>query len=613
MRSIVALAFFASLLAGVSATEGRAGSVEISSAEAMRQHLASQGALSPPNWWAFAEDLQPLYSPRSIAKPAGCPLDSFKDQPQTASPNSVNSFVVDFKRTPDEVCRSAPDTSACLAISNNCVAVETSFFCDFRYLRQREAIAHLAYYQAWQGLKEVRRGKQAMFAAMPNNALSDLAKMSIAARDNAPEPNDLAVVPSAKQFALQGVSSAQELAHSISLLTPVLHEVAHIEQSYCGRGIANEGSDDFVARLILSGKREYAATAKLYEALTCSRLARNEFDADLRSMDMMLRYLEKEAPAAIARSTVSSSSALDPATRIEIRDLQRFAREIALMSFMFGAEYDLLIHDVPERALLLANGEPPEASLKDFVAYYFNAGDDRSNPRARGHMEAAFRTVTLAKVLHVSDLNQVNGGHSAAQLHVRVYPFIVGRFMEMRRTVCKVSETDESMRTVADYVSEAFQHPRPLQQQATPDGDRELDQARALLTKFTEEGIDAAALTRRLRPEPKDYHAIFYEPFAEKARKYYDAAWASGEMVITNHPEQTEVQIYPVSSDELRRQGRSHELSSGYSDVVQFIRPGLTMYRWRYVEPGKKFGMAYDGLYHVNGRWVLIPKVYHVR
>jgi hypothetical protein len=32
------------------------------------------------------------------------------------------------------------------------------------------------------------------------------------------------------------------------------------------------------------------------------------------------------------------------------------------------------------------------------------------------------------------------------------------------------------------------------------------------------------------------------------------------------------------------------------------------LYRFRFVEPGKEQGNAYDALSYVNGHWVLIPK-----
>jgi hypothetical protein len=42
--------------------------------------------------------------------------------------------------------------------------------------------------------------------------------------------------------------------------------------------------------------------------------------------------------------------------------------------------------------------------------------------------------------------------------------------------------------------------------------------------------------------------------------------------------------------------------------VAEHLKPGLTLYRFKFVKPGETVGMAYDGLVHVNGHWVMLPK-----
>jgi hypothetical protein len=34
----------------------------------------------------------------------------------------------------------------------------------------------------------------------------------------------------------------------------------------------------------------------------------------------------------------------------------------------------------------------------------------------------------------------------------------------------------------------------------------------------------------------------------------------------------------------------------------------LKIYRFKFVEPGKDLGMAFDGLIYVNGHWRIFPK-----
>ena len=52
------------------------------------------------------------------------------------------------------------------------------------------------------------------------------------------------------------------------------------------------------------------------------------------------------------------------------------------------------------------------------------------------------------------------------------------------------------------------------------------------------------------------------------------------------------------------------DLPGGWKLVGPFIKPGLTFYRGKFVKPGERLGMSYDGLVHVNGRWVWVPKPY---
>jgi hypothetical protein len=51
-----------------------------------------------------------------------------------------------------------------------------------------------------------------------------------------------------------------------------------------------------------------------------------------------------------------------------------------------------------------------------------------------------------------------------------------------------------------------------------------------------------------------------------------------------------------------------NEFPGGYKDVLAHMKPGIPIVRFKFVEPGKRLGMAFDGLVHVNGRWVLMPR-----
>lgn len=52
------------------------------------------------------------------------------------------------------------------------------------------------------------------------------------------------------------------------------------------------------------------------------------------------------------------------------------------------------------------------------------------------------------------------------------------------------------------------------------------------------------------------------------------------------------------------------DLPGGYSQQIGHFREGVQIYSFKYVEPGKTSGMAYDGLIRLDGNWVFIPKAW---
>lgn len=582
---------------------------QVNPAEQLRQFFSKHHAVDMSRWWKFSGDLAELYSVASIEKPPGCPLTNFLDQPAVARLNAVNVFAVEFTSPHSSVCPAAPDASACMAVADSCITFETSVFCDYRYLERRAAIAGLAYLNAWRGLSGALVGEKVTFLPLPRAALEELAEMAIAARQGGWEPPGLRQVNEGRWMAKNAPSSVHDLAHSVALLIPVLHEIAHIEQSYCQRGIAKQGSDDFVARLLLSGKRDDKASADIYELLTCSRLALNEFDADLRSIDMLLRYLEKEAPKAAATGKIEFSDEVPVDQRSALRSLSRWSREVALISIAYAGEYDLLIHNHPELGLEFAQNEPSQ--FGQYSSYYINAAQDPQIRPVRGHIELAYRTTQLARKLDMRRLQYVNNGNARSLIHNRIAPFSIGRFMSMRSDLCDVVETEETGAVLVDYVLEAYQE-LPGKRATSATGPGSLEAARELLGGFLEPGANRYVLSQRLRPTLQDYRSIFHQPFSDRIFEAYEEAWNRGEMVIEFDAEQTELHVFAASSDELREYGGSNGLPAGYRHVSDKIRPGLTIYSWRFVRPGAKFGMAYNGLYFVNGHWVIIPKPYRI-
>lgn len=133
--------------------------------------------------------------------------------------------------------------------------------------------------------------------------------------------------------------------------------------------------------------------------------------------------------------------------------------------------------------------------------------------------------------------------------------------------------------------------------------------AMSLLKEFVKPGADHAALSKQLRPTTADYAAVFDADSIAKVAAVYDPAWDGGQMIVAPKPGQTEVKVFSATSDEMKSwTGNATEFPGGWKDVAPKLKPGLKIYRFKFVEPGKDLGMAFDGLIYVNGNWRIFPK-----
>jgi hypothetical protein len=120
---------------------------------------------------------------------------------------------------------------------------------------------------------------------------------------------------------------------------------------------------------------------------------------------------------------------------------------------------------------------------------------------------------------------------------------------------------------------------------------------------------DAKAMTAALRPTTADYKAVFADDVALKIQTGYDKLWSDPKAMISADPANTELKLWKATTQELQSGGGdAGQFPGGYKRIAGKLKPGLTLYRWKYVKPGKDIGMAFDGLIHVNGRWAWFPK-----
>lgn len=135
------------------------------------------------------------------------------------------------------------------------------------------------------------------------------------------------------------------------------------------------------------------------------------------------------------------------------------------------------------------------------------------------------------------------------------------------------------------------------------------DGATKLAKEFLKPGADCAALSKQLRPTTADYAAVFDGDFGSKVAAAWNPAWDAGQMVMAPKPGQTQVKVSSASTEELKAgSGQAQELAGGWKEVAPKMKPGLKVYRFHFLEPGKTAGMSFDGLIYVNGNWRVFPK-----
>lgn len=132
--------------------------------------------------------------------------------------------------------------------------------------------------------------------------------------------------------------------------------------------------------------------------------------------------------------------------------------------------------------------------------------------------------------------------------------------------------------------------------------------AQRILQAFLAPGANYAELTAQLRPAPEDYAVVYKEPLAEKIAAAHAGLWASGAAIAPKRGQSELLMVYATTDQLIAGQPVLKQFPGGYDQVRQYLNPGVPIVRFKFVKPGETLGMAFDGLVHVNGRWVLMPK-----
>jgi hypothetical protein len=126
-------------------------------------------------------------------------------------------------------------------------------------------------------------------------------------------------------------------------------------------------------------------------------------------------------------------------------------------------------------------------------------------------------------------------------------------------------------------------------------------------------GQDAdGSVTATLRPRPEDYALAFLPEAAETARQAYETLWADPPRVTHVAPgSQLQCHVAPAGmlADD---NALSWKFPGGYRAISPLLNPHRVWVAWKFIDPGKTAGMAYDGLVWLDNRWAWFPKPYRV-
>jgi len=134
------------------------------------------------------------------------------------------------------------------------------------------------------------------------------------------------------------------------------------------------------------------------------------------------------------------------------------------------------------------------------------------------------------------------------------------------------------------------------------------DDAAKRLTVFIDptRAAEQIVLTNELRPRDEDYAKVFVEKSVPAARAVYEKLWMNIPPIGAK-PGQSVVLAWICMSDQLGSTvGR--RFPGGYQKIIDRLVPDVPWVCWKFVELGRMYGMAYDGLVRVDERWVWFPK-----
>lgn len=122
------------------------------------------------------------------------------------------------------------------------------------------------------------------------------------------------------------------------------------------------------------------------------------------------------------------------------------------------------------------------------------------------------------------------------------------------------------------------------------------------------------ALTDSLEPRMADYDSVFETGYAKKVFKQQRYLQRVADIIVKPLlREQTDYLLWEATQEDLLNlKGEAHMFPGGYHEFATHFKPNLTFYRFKFVEPGRKLGSAFDVLVFVNGHWRIFHRPWAV-
>lgn len=124
----------------------------------------------------------------------------------------------------------------------------------------------------------------------------------------------------------------------------------------------------------------------------------------------------------------------------------------------------------------------------------------------------------------------------------------------------------------------------------------------------------AGDVVQQLKPHAEDYELVFVGETAPVAMEAYGELWADMRKLWRRPgPQQRDVLCYVAPAGMLTYENElSSKFPGGYQAVASQFEPTRVWVAWKYVEPGAKNGLAFNGLVWVNDHWAWFPKPYKI-